>query len=476
MLRSIFSRQLFFGIGGGLTLLFVFIGWYFEKPYLLLAPLIILSIAFAFINTKAIYFLLLGFIPLSKEVKLSGGFGTDLPTEFIMVGLLFAFIFLLLSQKLSEVKLFIKHPISSIVWYQLLWLIITVIFSTYIVVSLKFVAAKIWYLASFFLLTFFWVKEHKDIKTLFWVLFVPTILSVLYVINNHAYYNFAFTEINKCVGPFYRNHVNYASYLALFFPFLWLARHYYVPKSIGRRIINAGICILLIGIYFSYTRAAWVSIVLLIPFYFIIQKKIISWALIASGILFIGGITYLLQGNRYLDYAPEYTKTIYHHKLDDHLDATYKFEDVSTAERFYRWVAGVQMVKDGWFNGFGPGTFYFNYKRYTVSHFTTYVSDNPEKSGVHNYYLMTLIDQGAIGLLLLIILIVYVLLLGQKIYHQQHDPMEKKLTMALLMSFFVICVLNFFSDLIETDKIGAFFFITLALLIRQHMKLQHVYE
>ena len=43
--------------------------------------------------------------------------------------------------------------------------------------------------------------------------------------------------------------------------------------------------------------------------------------------------------------------------------------------------------------------FYPNYQARTVRSFTTYVSDNPERSGIHNYYLMTAVEQGIPGLL-----------------------------------------------------------------------------
>ena len=69
-------------------------------------------------------------------------------------------------------------------------------------------------------------------------------------------------------------------------------------------------------------------------------------------------------------------------------------EDISTMERVYRWVAGVEMVKDKPIFGFGPGTFYSAYKAYTLSSFQTYVSDNVDHSTVHNYFLLTFIEQG----------------------------------------------------------------------------------
>jgi O-antigen ligase len=58
------------------------------------------------------------------------------------------------------------------------------------------------------------------------------------------------------------------------------------------------------------------------------------------------------------------------------------------------------MVGDKYILGFGPGGFYNYYQSYTLSQFTTYVSNNPDRSSTHNYFLMTAVEQGLPGLLI----------------------------------------------------------------------------
>jgi O-antigen ligase len=98
-----------------------------------------------------------------------------------------------------------------------------------------------------------------------------------------------------------------------------------------------------------------------------------------------------------MDFAPNFERTITHTEFDNLIEATYKLEDISSMERVYRWMAGIEMIKDRFWFGFGPGTFYSNYKAYSISRFQTYVSDNPDQSGIHNYFLMTWVEQGFIG-------------------------------------------------------------------------------
>ena len=142
-------------------------------------------------------------------------------------------------------------------------------------------------------------------------------------------------------------------------------------------------------------------------------------------------------------------------------------------ERVYRWMAGIEMIKDRFWMGFGPGTFYSNYKSYSISRFQTYVSDNPDKSGIHNYFLMTWVEQGFIGFLLFIGLSFMLLIEGERLYHVSMDHEDKYLIMATTLGFIIIFAMCLINDLIETDKVGPFFFFNSAILIFFSWKHEH---
>jgi O-antigen ligase len=183
-------------------------------------------------------------------------------------------------------------------------------------------------------------------------------------------------------------------------------------------------------------------------------------------------VSWMVHDNRYISFSPNYEKAITHSKFDDLISATYRLEDISTVERFYRWVAGYYMIRERPWLGFGPSSFYETYHSFVDRHFTTYVSDNPERSGIHNYFLMIAVEQGLIGLGIFMLLLLAVLYLGEKLYHQMKSGADRGLLMTALVSFCCSLFIMTLNDTVETDKLGTFFFLCMALVIQAHMKLR----
>jgi O-antigen ligase len=329
--------------------------------------------------------------------------------------------------------------------------------------------AKTWYISVFYFLAAHIIKNPKQFRTAFWCLFIPTLFAVVYTLNNHYRYNFAFSEVNKTMFPYFRNHVNYAVFLALLLPFLFYAQTWYQKHTWQKILIRLGIILVLLGIYFSYTRSSWLSVLAAGVCYLLIKRNLlrqfVSFALVAT-IVFV---TYMLHNNNYLAYAPDFKKTIYHANFEAHMESTISLEDVSSAERVYRWIAATQMIADKPVSGFGPAQFYDNYKEYTVNKFLTYISDNEEQSTVHNYFLQVTVEQGFVGLTLWITLLLSVLFYGQAAYNKTKNKEYKRLILALLLSIITIIVNIMLSDLIEADKIGTLFFFNIAMLVNMHL-------
>ena len=136
-------------------------------------------------------------------------------------------------------------------------------------------------------------------------------------------------------------------------------------------------------------------------------------------------------------------------------------------ERVYRWVAAGHMAPERPVLGWGPGNFVNFYEQFTVISFQTYVSDNPERSGVHSYFFMLVVEQGVPGLLFFIILLFAFLVQGERLYHCLAPyPFQQRMLMGAMLSMIVITAFLLINDLVETDKIGSFFFINLAILVR----------
>jgi O-antigen ligase len=93
------------------------------------------------------------------------------------------------------------------------------------------------------------------------------------------------------------------------------------------------------------------------------------------------------------------------------------------------------------------------------------VSNNPEHSTVHNYFILTAVEQGIPGLLLFILLAGFLLYYAQYLYHRITDDFYKRVVMTMGIIMGMILTVNFLSDLIETDKIGSLFFLCLSMLV-----------
>ena len=463
------TRWIFWAFAG-ISLLSFFMGAATNYWFLFGVPAVLLVGYLAVVDFKKVYFLLWALIPLSTEVYLPGGLATDLPDEPFMLLLTGVFFIYLIRHGKELDKRFFVHPISMLLFLHLAWMTVAMITSSMPLVSIKFLLAKTWYVVSFYFMAGLLLKGEKDKKQWLWWVFVPLMLTVTYVVIRHASYGFSFKDVNRAMSPFYRNHVNYACLLALTFPLVWYARKWYRSWSFRWLLLVGGAALLLVAIQFAYTRAAYVALAIALGAYFIIRLRLTLPVLLLTIAGAVGAVTYLVHQEKYLEYAPDFEKTVTHYKFENLLEATAKGEDISTMERVYRWVAGKHMIQDKPLTGFGPGNFYTFYRSYTVSSFETYVSDNPDKSGIHSYYLMTTVEQGLPGLLIFIGLCFGVLLLGQRVYHRTRDPFRKSWVMAITLGAIVIDSLLIINDMVETDKVGSFFFFFMAMLVRMDLE------
>lgn len=439
--------------------------WATEFYALLAIPFAIIIGVITFIDIKKIFYFLLFVIPCSIEYQVTPSLGTDLPTEPLIVGIMFAFlIYAALHPKKIDFNFF-KHPVVVFIILQFLWSMISAINSLNGLVSTKYLLAKFWYLSTFLFAAGIFLRKKKDLEYFFWCLFIP--LSILTIVTLVRYYpyHFAFEDVNKTMVPYFRNKVVYGTTLTIFLPFIFLAITWQQPNTWKKRILVLSLFLFLAGIYFSYTRSCILALMVCVMAFLAIKWRMIKMAIVAALFAVVGFTSYMIYDNEYMDHAPIFEKTIQHDKYEDHLAATVSFEDASSMERIYMWIGGTFMFLQHPFIGNGPNTFYPNYKHYTVHSFETYLSDNDEKLTVHNYFLLTLIEQGIVGLILFFLTIISFLVLVQKYYHQTKDASQKNIIMACAMSFIAILVNITLSDLIEVDKIGSIYYMSIAIAV-----------
>lgn len=453
------------GIFALITSLSLAMAWHTEFIPFAIIPIAILLIYLGFTNIKAVYWMLLFLLPCSIEFYFSNSLGTDLPTEPLMIALLLLSIFYVFKNPKEIDAGLLKNYITAFLAIHVFWIFIASLNSENPLHSFKFFAAKTWYMASFYLLTYLFLRSEQDFKKWFWLIFTPLLVLTIVTLIRYIPYHFDFDAVNKTMVPYFRNKVNYGTMLSIFLPFLFLAAKWYAPGSFQKRLINFGKIVLLTGIYFSYTRACILALVIGLGSIFIIRHRFIKPAIVLALIALTAFVFKMHEKNKFMSYAPDFEKTVQHDNFDEHLEATVKFEDVSSMERIYMWLGGVRLFLESPVMGHGPGTFYPIYKKYTISSFETYISDNEDKLTVHNYYLLTLIEQGLVGFIILIALLSSVLIYGQNLYHRAKTPFIKRATLAVTVSFVMIMVSLFLSDLVEVDKTGSIFFMDMAMLL-----------
>jgi O-antigen ligase len=436
-----------------------------DNPIILIIPfawvLIPNLLNIAIFKTEILFWVLIVSLPLSTEINITESLGFDFPDENILMLLTGLFIVKLIYNRFVFPIQFIKQPLFLLLTLHLIWILICCFFSVDLWLSLKYFLAKIWFIIPLVIMLPYFLKTENDFKLIAKILIGILLIIVVQTLIRHGFYEFSFDSVHLTVNPFFRNHVNYSALLACIIVICFVA---YNNTVLYKNILRKILIVLLIGLFFAYSRGAIIAIVFAYISYILIKKNLlIKWikiSTVAIALLFF----WLIANNNYVRFSPNYDNTIFHNNFTSHLQATIEMKDVSNAERFYRWVAGVKMFLAKPVTGFGPNNFYKNYKAFTDNRFKTYVSDNPEKSSVHNYYILLLLEQGFLGLFIFCVLLFCMLFTCQKLYNSFYNSFYRETSLCVALILIVIAAINFMSDMIETDKIGIVFWLCLGVI------------
>ena len=446
---------------------------------------VVLAVPFGFLftllmglNWKTAYFIMLFTIPLSVDVQFMGGsLSTSLPDEPVMWMFLLLFPILMARNPGMLPKKWWRNPLVMLIVLQYIWMCVAVIYSRETVFSVKFMLAKTWFLVSFFILPIYIFKEKEDFKKGYYLTLVAIMITMVIVNVRHAALGFHFRKVEQAIGIMYYNHVDYSTVMSMFLPLIFTA--YTLSKGKGPVIRGIAFFILLIflpAIYLTYARAALVAVVFSVCVGVAIRLRLVNLIMPVFYAAIASLVIYMSSNNKFMDFKPNYERTYMHKHFTDHMIATFRGQDMSSMERLYRWIAAMRMTGDEPVTGFGPNAFYWYYKPYAVSSFKTYVSRNPERSTTHNYFLYMLVEQGWPAMILYAILVMVVFAQAQKIYYRFKDKFYKQVTLGIAMMFGAGFINNFFSELLETHKVGSLFYLSIALLVILDMKSRKMQE
>ncbi len=440
-----------------------------QEPLIMVIPFVWLLFPVVFdliiAQPEKLFWLLFITLPLSTELNITPQLGLDFPDEILLLLLTGVAVAKLIHQpKWFPVSLK-QHPLCMVLVVYMIWLSVTCIYSEEPLLSVKYLLAKTWFIIPFVVLPQILLTSQSRIQKMALYLLVPMLFVVMQTLIRHSFYAFSFENVQKTLAPFFRNHVNYSSMLVCLLPVGWCVWKLTPAGYPKRKWIVYGLVIGLAGLLFAYSRGAWIALLLGFSAVWLVQRKRMGVFVIIAVTGVVISTAWLVTDKNYMQFAPDHDRTVFHTDFSQHMRATVEMKDVSTAERFYRWIAGARMLADKPITGFGPNSFYLHYRPYTVSRFETWVSDNKEHSTVHNYFILTALEQGIIGLILFCVLYFGMLLHAQKLYHQLQSKFYRTISLTVSIVLVMIGVINCMSDMIETDKIGSLFWLCLGMII-----------
>ena len=425
----------------------------------IIIPSMVIALYFLIFQINHLFKILFFLIPLSMEIELPGGLSTDLIGEPILWLL---FIYTLITIIKEGVPKSIFNSISLLIILHLLWILITSILAIHHLVAFKYWLAKLWYIFPFYILPFYLIRNLNDVRVIFKYFLSGLLLAATYFFIQHYLLDLTYMSRTNAGQPIWRNHVNYACTLVIGLPMIWYV--WKTSKHPDKWIYWILFGIFIVFIYFAFARIAYICMAVILVYNLILRlnvsKPIIISTIIASSI----AVIILNRNNQYLHLAPDYERAIMQLDFERKITSTTTGEDISTMERIHRWVAGRNMVIQKPMTGFGPGNFYRTYRPYTLFSFETYVSDNPDRSGIHNYYLMILSEQGIPGLLIFSTILILSLVKIENYFHHFSNRISKPVLVTLGSILIMIICINSINDMIEVIKIGGIFFFVLSII------------
>ena len=385
----------------------------------------------------------------SKDIHL----GLSLPSEALMITLTMVF-FARILYDLSIKREFLHHPISIAIFVYLGWMLVTCMTSVRPVVSFKFLASKIWFITSCY--WFFLQLVDDDLKNVvryFNCYALGLTIIVFITIYKHSLSGFDEHYAHWVMTPFYNDHTAYGAALAFMLP-LTAGFFFLEDNKLYQKIFYAVIsAILMLAFYLSFSRAAWISIVVAIGVLVILKLRIkLSW-LIGGG---------LVLGLLLFFYADDILYKMSRNSQDssgdfvEHIQSMSNIStDASNMERLNRWTAAFSMIQEKPLFGWGPGTYQFEYAPFQRGYYRTIIStDFGDAGNAHSEYIGPCAESGIPGMLTVFVLVFVFLYYGITTYIYSKDKTLKTISICMTLSLITYFSHGVFNNFLDTDKLS----------------------
>lgn len=441
----------------GFSLLYIALSVYLiwvDLTYLVLAPIGLLAIYFAIFYTEYAYLAIAFLTPLSINIEeYTDSFGLYIPTEPLLFGMMLLLLFQHFQKNLID-KAVWKNPIIWAVGFYLIWIFLTSFTSEHPLVSFKFLLARLWFIVP---LLFFGTRVFNkpiNIIRFIWLFCIAMCIAICYTLIVHASYGFGEQEGHWVMWPFFKDHTIYGATIAFATPLVF---GLYISKKHSPlvQVVLLGMTgITILGLFFSYTRAAWLSIIAALVVLAVIKLKIkfSILATIGAVVLFTlffswDNIQMELERNK-----QEHTTEEFGEKLQSAANVT---TDASNLERLNRWSCAISMFKERPVLGFGPGTYAFEYARFQSPENLTIISTNfGDMGNAHSEYLGPMAEMGVFGLLSMVFIVIAIFYKSITLYISwpKEDKQMRVILLAMILSLVTYFVHGFLNNYLDADK------------------------
>lgn len=423
-------------------LIFPFISLFLVLLYLLIFRVDWLLYLMAFITPLSVSF-------EDTKVQLS----LSMPSEIIMIMVSLLFICRILYDLVLDRKL-LTHPVSIVIYLYLFWIFFTAITSELPVVSFKYLISRLWFIIPCYFVLIQMVKKGAlNFVAFFNCYAVGLALVVLITTVRHASYGFSEFAGHWIMSPFYNDHTAYGAILAFMLPIA--VGFFFLPKNSKWEKIFY-LCLIVIftaGLYISYSRAAWLSMIAGIGVWAILKLRIrFSWVIMIAAVL---GAAFYFYADDIL-YKMSRNSQDSSGNLVEHIQSMSNITtDASNVERLNRWVAAQGMIEERPVFGWGPGTYQFVYAPFQKGKYKTIISTNFGDGGnAHSEYISAFAEMGIVGFAIFLTMVCMIIYYGIITYIRAKDKSVRIIslsTLVALITYFIHAVMNNFLD---TDKLA----------------------
>jgi len=264
--------------------------------------------------------------------------------------------------------------------------------------------------------------------------------------------------------PFYNDHTAYGAIIALFLPvFTGFALTWKYKKSY-RVLAFVALAILLIGIIFSYSRAAWISVAAALAVFLLVRFRIRFYWLILALVVGIG--FFFMFRFQFLDKL-EKNKQDSSTDFIEHVQSISNISsDASNLERINRWAAALRMFKEKPIFGWGPGTYQFVYAPYQRSKEKTIISTNYGDMGnAHSEYIGPMSESGILGMLTFLGIVVTVIYTGLRVHRRAQSKEVRLISLMIMLGLITYYIHGLMNNFLDTDKASVPFWAFTAILV-----------